>query len=324
MKMKSETLRDWIPIRVYWTDDVPFVDWCYMGNERFTEPFFTDTIQKRMRLPFNLLFRHQTSIAELLEIIDAARVVPPTGFIFHMSRCGSTLVAQMLAALSKNIVISEAPPVDTIIGSKADNTLRGQWFKAIVDAFGRRRADGERNYFIKFDSWNTLDLDFIARVFPDVPWIFLYRNPVEVIVSQMRQRGSQMVPGTMTRLLPGLSFEDALHIPAEEYCARILARMCSTALSHARDKNALLVNYDQLPGAVTGVIAEHFRVPFTPDECDQMEAAARFDAKTPQMTFEPDTLRKRGEASESIRTAAAIWVDPFYERLENIRCNMSI
>ena len=324
MKLSAEELHDWMPIHVYWVDDVPFVDWCYMGRERFTQPFFMDTIRTRMQQPFNLLFRHQTPIDELRSIIARGNVVAPTGFIFHMSRCGSTLVAQMFAALSRNIVISEAPPIDTIIAAKADDMERGLWLKSMVGAFGRRRSDEERNYFIKFDSWNTLDLDFICRVFPTVPWIFLYRNPSEVIVSQMRQRGLQMVPGTMTRLLPELSFENALQIPPEEYCARILARICAAALGHANNKNALFVNYDQLPSAVTGIIAEHFRVSFTPEECDQMNEAARFDAKTPQLHFEPDTLRKRSEAGESIRNAAATWVDPIYAQLENIRCNISV
>ena len=32
-----------------------------------------------------------------------------------MSRCGSTLVSQMLAALPQNIVISEAAPIDAVV-----------------------------------------------------------------------------------------------------------------------------------------------------------------------------------------------------------------
>ena len=67
-----------------------------------------------------------------------------------------------------------------------------------------------RDYFVKFDSWNTLDLALIRRAFPDVPWIFLYRDPVEVIVSHMRQRGSQMIPGAFEKLMPDVDLNDAL------------------------------------------------------------------------------------------------------------------
>ena len=63
----------------------------------------------------------------------------------------------------------------------------------MVAAFGRRRGGRERHYFIKLDSWHTLALPLFRRAFPSVPWVFLYRDPVEVLVSQMRQRGAQTV-----------------------------------------------------------------------------------------------------------------------------------
>ena len=325
MSETAARLRDWMPIRIYRNDvSTVVVDWCYMGDERFTSPFFNDTIRSRMVGPFNALFRHRTPITSLKEVTALADVIEPNGFIFHMSRCGSTLVTQMLAALRSNIVISEAPPIDSIISShrRCDKDDSETWLKEMVSVLGRRRHPDERNYFIKFDSWNTLDLGFVRRVFPRVPWVFLYRNPVEVIVSHMRQRGSQMVPGGMDQLMPELSLTKALQMSGEEYCAKILAAFCSTALEHARDENALLVNYDQLPEAVGGAIADHFDVPFDEIEIDHMRAAAQFNAKTPQMFFEPDVARKLAEAGPEARKAAATWVDPIYEQLENIRLSV--
>jgi hypothetical protein len=316
-----EALRDWTPMRFYMRESLPFVDWCYMADQRFTHPFFNDTIRQRMSQPFNLLFRHQTPIEFLGELSEKTDSIAPTGFIFHMSRCGSTLAAQMLASLSANIVISEAPPIDSIINST--DSRRGDWLRWMMAAFGRKRTGEEKNLFIKFDSWNTIELALIRRVFPDVPWIFLYRNPVEVIVSHMRQRGSQMVPGAMETILPGVSFSEALQMPPEEYCAKILARFCSAALKHADDRNALLVNYDQLPEAVTGVIASHFNLSFTPDELARMKEAGQFDAKTPQMFFEPDAARKRTDASDNARRAAASWLEPLYDQLEAKRLSIS-
>ncbi|HUR98109.1 MAG TPA: hypothetical protein VMZ26_08610 [Pyrinomonadaceae bacterium] len=320
----SEQFRDWVPTRVSWKDSTPSVEWCYMGNERFTDPFFEDTIRRLMRVPFNLLFRRETSIEILGEVSEQSEVVAPTGFIFHMSRCGSTLIAQMLAALRRNIVISEAPPVDSIISSNASDCDRGRWLAWMIGTLGRQRNEGERNYFLKLDSWNILELDLIRRTFPAVPWIFLYRNPVEVIASHMRQRGLQMVPGgPMTSLLTDVNLTQALEMRAEEYCARVLARFCAFALQNARDQNAMLINYDQLPGAVTKEIAKHFRLSFTDAELAQMNDAAKLDAKTPKLFFEPDSERKRTEASDAARRAAAEWVEPIYEQLENIRISFS-
>ena len=320
----AATFRDWVPIRFYRRGSEPYVDWCYMGSDRFTNPFFADTIRQRMRQPFNVLFRHQTRIEFLRELTEVDAVIPPTGFIFHMSRCGSTLVAQMLASLSRNIVVSEAPPIDAILRLRTEGLADGtvsDWLTWMIHALGRRRIEAEKDFFIKFDSWNTLELEFIRQVFPDVPWIFLYRLPLEVIVSHMRQRGSQMIPGAMGALLPELDLAKALRMPAEEYCAKLLAKICAGALSFADDDNGLLVNYDQLPGAVTGVIAEHFGLSFSDEEMETLNGAARYNAKTPQMFFEPDTAGKREEATDAARQAAATWTDPVYAEMEAFRSN---
>lgn len=321
---KLASFRDWVPIRVYRRGSEPMVDWCYAGSTRFTQPFFEDTVQQMFRRPFSLLFRHQTSFDFLGALCDARPGLMPTGFIFHMSRCGSTLVAQMLAALESNIVISEAPPIDSAIRMAGDalataTEARTQRLKWMVGAFGRPRNDHERDYFIKFDSWNTLDLPLIREAFPHVPWIFLYRDPVEVIVSHMRQRGSQMIPGALGRLMPDVDLNEALRMPAEEYCARVVARICERALEHADDPNALLVNYNELPDAVPGAIREHFRVSYTREEIEQMQHSALFNAKTPQMFFEPDIDAKRNEASEAAREAAETWVGPLYRLMEDFR-----
>ena len=317
----AEELRDWTPIMVYRNDAGTFVDWCHLGSTRFTKPFFNDTIFQLMGRPFNVLFRHQIAI-ERLPDLAGDDFVAPSGFVFHMSRCGSTLVSQMLAALNANIVISEAPPIDSIVASNHDSVDESeiaQRLHSMISIFGRRRHPEERNYFVKFDAWNILDIAFVRRVFPDVPWIFLYRNPVEVIVSQMRQRGSHMVPGAMEQLLPEMSLAQALQMPAEEYCAKILAKFCEAAFENRFDEKGLFVNYAQLPDAVPGVIAQHFHLSFSPDELDQMNVATQFDAKTPQLNFEPDGERKRNEATEAARQAAATWIEPLYEKLESHR-----
>lgn len=321
---RAEDLHNWMPIRVYWREGTPIVDWCYMADERFTQPFFDITVQRRLLDHFSLLFRHQTSLDFVRRIVGQIPHLQPTGFIFHMSRCGSTLVAQMLASLERNIVISEAPPIDSVLGSiNVDPTItdeqRISWLRGMMGVMGRKRRGDENGYFVKFDSWNTLDLALIERAFPDVPWVFLYRNPIEVMVSQMIRPGTQMIRGVMNRLLPGMHMTEVLHMSGEEYCARVLARFCEMALDHSDSPNTLFINYDRLPEAVTGVIAKHFGIAFSPDEIGKMNATAGFDAKTPQMHFSSDSAAKREGATDAVRAAAAVWLDPLYERMQSAR-----
>lgn len=317
-----ENFRDWIPIRCYWRENQAFVDWCFLDKKRLIEPFFDDSIAKRFRQPFNLLFRHQTPIEFLGELNEFSKGLKPTGFIFHLSRCGSTMVSQMFAALEQNVVISEASPIDFVLrASKIPEEKRIKWLQWIINALGQKRNQNEENFFIKFDSWNTLELNLVKRAFPNVPWIFLYRNPVEIIVSHIKQRGAQMIPGLINEILPDLSFNKSLQIPLEEYCAQVLGKICKNALQSLETGEGLAVNYTELPKAVPGKILKHFKVSLKQRDIEKMLATAKFNAKSPSMNFVGDTETKKREASAAAILSAEKFVNLYYTELEKIRRN---
>lgn len=300
------------------------VDWCYIGKARFCEPFFEDTIRKQMREPFSQLFSWRTPFAYLKELSERLPVIEPSGFIFHLSRCGSTLISQMLAALPENIVISEAPPIDFVIRKQdenfdADVEKRANNLKWLINVFGRKRNENEKNLFIKFDCWHTLDLELITQVFPRVPWIFLYRNPVEIIVSHLRQPGMQMISGAIKGLMPEADLKSLSQMSRAEYCARVLGAICQPVLKHAEKENALMINYSQLPEAVNSKIIKHFKVAYSAKSMASMNDAAQFNAKAPQLSFSPDAREKNKEATEMVRQCAEEFVAPCYRELENIR-----
>ncbi len=317
-----ENFREWIPVRCYRRENQAFVDWCCLGKERLTEPFFDDSIAKRFRQPFNQLFRHQTPIEFLGELNEFSSGLKPTGFIFHLSRCGSTLISQMLAALEQNIVISEASPIDFVLrASKISEEKRIKWLQWIINALGQKRNQDEEKFFIKFDCWNTLEINLIKRAFPDVPWIFLYRNPVEIIVSHIKQRGAQMIPGLIKEILPDLSFKKSLQISPEEYCSRVLEKICKNALQSLKSGDGLAVNYTELPEAVHAKILKHFKVSLNQKDIEKMSEAAKFNAKSPSMNFVGDTETKKREASAAAVEASEKFVNLYYKELEKIRKN---
>lgn len=313
---------NWAPIRTYWQGDRLMVDWCYLGEARFTDPFFGETIERALYRPFNLLFRRQTPVEWLCDLETLDPGLPPAGFIFHMSRCGSTLAAQMLAALPENLVLSEPAPIDGILTTSVRNPAvtddqRMHWLRAMVSALSRRRHPGEKRVFIKFDSWHAVDLPLIRSAFPSVPWIFLYRDPVEVMVSHQNMPGAQMVPGLISFSLD-MTTEAAMPMPREEYRARVLAKICGAALEHA-SCGGRFVNYRDLLEGFGPVLTEHFGVGFTPEEIDRMRETAKFDAKAPFEQFSPDNAKKKVAATPAIRTACETWLGPVYDRLEEVR-----
>jgi hypothetical protein len=291
-----------------------------MGNRRFTEPFFDHTVQAAMQEPFNLLFRHQLPLDSLLEWQERSPGLAPGGFIFHMSRCGSTLVSRMLAALPGHIVLSEPPPLDALLrtGSRgADDGQRIAWLRAWVSAMGQPR-NGEERLFLKLDAWHTFDLPLLRRAFPDTPWIFLYRNPVEVMVSAINNPGMHLVPGLIGVTVPGIDPDSALRMPQAEYIARVLAALLCAGLEHVGPLGGKAINYSSLPEAVITAIAPHFGLTLSPAQIEAMNAVTAFHAKTPYFNFEPDSESKRNAADDDVLALCATLLDPLYEKLRRL------
>jgi hypothetical protein len=319
---KLPQLDGWLPIRVAWNQTPPVVDWCHVGTRRFAEPFFEQTIEICLRQPFSLLFRHQTSLEVLAEWQGVRPGLPPSGFIFHMSRCGSTLLAQMLAALPQNIVISEAPSVDGILRAQLRGATEQQqvaWLRGMLSALGQRRNGDERHFFVKFDSWHTLNLPLIRRAFPEVPWIFLYRDPLEVMMSQMKQPAIHLVPGLVELGLRGMDTAAGAQMPVEERCARALSSICAAALDQLRAGSGRAVNYTELPDSVCTSLREYFHLDCTAADLDRMRHVTQFDAKNPSLFFAADSPKKRNIFQPLIREMTARWIEPIYAELETVR-----
>jgi hypothetical protein len=318
--INSAQLDGYVPIRVYWQQSRPVIDWCFLGTERFTDPFFDQTIGRCLYLPYNHLFRPQTPVETLLERAALHPKIPPAGFIFHMSRCGSTLVSQMLAALPKNIVISEASPIDSMIRANyrtpaLDPEEQLTWIRAMVNVLGAPNHPGQSQFFIKFDCINMLSLPLIRRAFPETPWIFLFRDPIEVLVSQFRQRGGLLLPGALEPQLLGLDRSVSYQMSLNEYCAALIGKICEAAVNHFDGKTGMLVDYQELPDAVFSTIASHFRLKNSPDEIHQMRNVTQFHAKNPYFKFSNDSESKRKEASPEIQQLAERWMADAYTRL---------
>ncbi|MEA3004537.1 MAG: hypothetical protein QOH81_3325 [Sphingomonadales bacterium] len=286
------------------------VDWARFGDAPWPEAFFGLAARRVSGRPFNRLFRYRMRLEDF--VAAAARAPAPDGFIFHMSRSGSTLVARMLAALPQSLVISEAPPLDAMVrlaDEAASPVDAVDAVRAMTAALGRRAA-GSGPCFIKLHFWHASALPLFRRAYPAVPWLFLHRNPVEVLVSQMGQRGAE----TMPKVMPILGIDATA--PGEEQVAQALARICAGAMGMAATGGGLFVDYADLPGAVVSRILPHFGV--DPDEEGRaaMAAAALRDAKRPSRCFEPDAAAKRREATEPMRRAVGVHLAHLHERLK--------
>ncbi|HWU94128.1 MAG TPA: sulfotransferase [Sphingomonas sp.] len=296
----------WLPVS-FMQGPEPAIQWFHFAGISPSTPFFEDAVREAAGRPFNRLFRTATPLASLLA---RTGLRAPSGFVFHMSRCGSTLVSQMLGAAPGHVSISETPVLDAMIQHPFDDPdMHADALRGLIHAYGR----GAGHFFIKLDSWHTRALPLLRRAFPDTPWIFLFRDPVEVLVSQLRLRGAQTVPGIVPLSWFGFAPEEA-YLPERAFIARVLERTCSAVLEAPGD--GLLVNYAELPEAFFSRILPHFGITPDPPGRAAMEAAAGRYSKAPDTRFSADGDAKQREADADLRATAEQYLSGVFAALE--------
>lgn len=316
----AASLAGWVPVLARVDDGQLRLELARLGAVRFTRPFFTDTVAPLVQQPFHATFRRVVGLQEAGRWLAANPPLPLGGLIFHVSRCGSTLASQWLGASPRHRVLSEPPPLDVALrggGAAVGDDERIAWLRATVGLMAQRGDPREERCFVKLDCWHAWHLPLLRRAFPGVPWIFMTRDPVEVIVSHLRMPGAQMVPGMLGLTAPGLDPQTAWSTPREEYIARMLGSICQAALD-GLDGHARVVDYSALPGALDAVVAPHFGLRPDADDAALMAVALQRDAKNPAADFQPDTGAKQAEATAAARAAADRWVRPLHDRLAQL------
>ena len=294
-----------------------------MSEVSLTEPFFQQTVERARRENRAERF---TEFDVLLQLEKELNSVEPTGFIFHSSRCGSTLVANACRAVSNSIVLSEANAIDTLVArfitdadSPVKESLYSVFLRGVVHALAQRRTDNERHLFIKFACCSFAQLERIKRIWPNMPWLFLYRDPVETIVSNMRDVPPWLIDNDR-RVLSSIIGTDTSEMSLEELCARTIGSLYSTAYKLAND-NSMLLNYKQLSVPVIARILNFFNVSLSSEELETIARTSGVYSKEVSGTraFVSDADAKQKLASDTAREMSERWAEEPYRLLEQKR-----
>ena len=98
--------------------------------------------------------------------------------------------------------------------------------------------------------------DVAQRAFPGVPCLFLYRDPAEVLASQLRMPGMYMLPGVLDSRITGIDVGTLSALTREDQYARVLEWILAAGLAQAEAGRVTLVNYTELPGAAVRQLLE--------------------------------------------------------------------
>ena len=315
-----QDLKGWLPVDAVVVDGRPGLMWMEMSGVSLTEPFFQQTVERARRENRAELF---TEFDVLLQLEKQLESVQPSGFIFHSSRCGSTLVANACRAVSNSIVLSEANAIDKLIArfiTDADNSVKESLYsvflRGVVHALAQRRTGTEQHLFIKFACCSFAQFERIKRIWPAVPWLFLYRDPVETIVSNMRDAPPWLIDNDR-RVLSSI-IGDTSEMSLEELCARTIGSLFSTAYKLA-NANSMLLNYNQLSVPVIANVLNFFNVSLSSEELETIARTSEVYSKEVSGTraFVADVDAKQKLASDLVREMSDRWAGEPYRLLEN-------
>ncbi len=284
-------MKNWIPNEIIWPTGEGLVKWLFIGEQRFRSPFFEESLNICRRLPENAgPIRRITSLADLESAAASLETVEPSAFIFHISRCGSTLLSQSLSLSDENIVVAEAPIFDAILRWKYNaldipELIRHNTLKQSLHLLGQRRFN-EAHYFIKWDSWHLLFLDEIRGIYPYVPFILMNRDLNNVKSSLQKIPGMQVVQGLLEPEIYGLTEEAAFEMHPVEYTHCALSKM-QEAISNflEKDDNSLLLEYEDGVFGNFLKVLDFIDLAYNEDELNRVGERLQFHSKKPDEQF---------------------------------------
>lgn len=313
----------------------------------FREPFFVDSLARRFQIADiskvasgeqDVLVRPlhfddsdtRFSYVPIDEFVsryaDTELDVSKTKLIFHMSRCGSTLVTQMLATSERFFVVSEPQILNAVLNPKfmpQEPTKKMRLLRAVVGAISACKPVDIEHTFIKFRSWNSLFMKDILETFPGIQWMFVHRNGIEVLESVLRDppgwlRSRHTYVSFFAEKI-GVSVEDLEQLSESEYAIRLLGIFCEIAASQMSSR-ALYIDYDDIVKNLPMIIEEHWNLALTDAEKDAMFARTKMYSKDPSETkkFVPDSEAKRQVASDEDRVLSHRYIETHREMLKNL------
>lgn len=257
---------------------------------------------------------------ESLALIPPGDAVPPSGFIFHMSRCGSTLIANALSRIRGNVVVNEPAMLMHCLWGAAEMPETARMHLALARGlmarWGARRTGQEQRLFVKLTPFDVLFVPLLRKAFPGVPWIFLSREPVEVMVSVHRKAFAIALSREREAFAAGISVPELAGKSHMEVFAHTIGNYCDAASRAAAPGGAFLDYADLSPDSMFSILT-HFGIRTGADELNAAGEAFKLHAKDllRQAPWIPDTDQKQREATAEIRDGARRFARRQYQQV---------
>ncbi len=313
-------------LRLIWGDLSPF--------ELSSEGFFS-----RVRNRHDHDVRHglhpsavETSLDALGAGPRSGRWIEPTGFVFHTSHSGSTLLCNMLGASPANLAVSEPRPAQEGFrllsgGLPADAAARDELlaaFPALFRSWGHTADPARTSYFVKLNSYHLRHADLLREWFPNARFVFVYRNPAEILAGRLRRYPhSNHIWNIEGRVVEPDAHELAT-TPIVDAMVETLAQLYDLARTGLLgDERAMVIDYADFAEPGYRRVFDHLGIGDDEAHVAAMVARTAHHSKEwkadleqgDRQRFTADAERRRKELSVELQAAIAHRALPAYERL---------
>lgn len=302
----------WLPYRYH--AQTRSIQWC-LPDGHPAEPFHDEYIERCQRtLLINQFLKPRTSLHTLLAGTETTEPTQPAGFIFHLSRCGSTLLSGCLSELDDTCVLSESQLLTDIL---LDNSLSREDKARMLPHLVHLQASsvGRTKIIIKWNAWDIFHWRLLRQLYSQTPVLLLIRNPLEILASHARQAGRHMSGDQSLGTLHRVFAQEYGHDGVRELRIQVLRELMGEMLNIANEPGVALVDYDALDETRIQQVAEHFGLAIKADERLRVRRRMTVHSKQPDKIFQADGKTKQREISDDDRNYAWNTVGTTYQQL---------
>jgi hypothetical protein len=277
------------------------IQWC-LPDGLATEPFHDEFITRCRQHTINQLIRPTTSLAQLLRKSEAFPQGEPGGFIFHLSRCGSTLLSGALSELADASVLSESSLLTSILlDGSLSSAEKGSALRVLVN-LQAQRAGSQLVSVVKWNAWDIFSWPLLRELYPTVPVVFLIRNPAEILASHERCAGRHM-SGDRSLKSQSLVLVNAF-TSGDLAGARVevLRALMAEMLTVTHSAGVPVFDYEQLNADTVIATAARFGLAVTNNSQARIRQRLGFHSKNLEQPFQHDSTLKQQALGKDYRT----------------------
>lgn len=294
---------DWLPVHLQNNSDQPEITWCQVSNLDLAKPFLVDSLRKLRRESDSAEKLRYSSLSAFMGFAQQLQQTDYTteACLFHMSRCGSTLVCNVLKQAPECLVLSEPQPLDFILR---------QWQPDCKEAFDKALVlrtlfrfwnavayARKQRLFVKPDCWLNLSGDCIVQAAaPKKSW-FLSRDLSEILASHQRQPGAFLIPELISADYYKLTDPKNDFLNPTGYQLQVLSKILGAGIALTRQTNTTLLDYEELLKGGLQLLLETHRININKA---QIDGALRTHSKN-KTPFSQDTEQKHSAFSADIK-----------------------